>query len=147
MERLFKDAEDEPFEELLFHSQVYGNVCAKTDPPCGPFLAPRAVFIDDRRVLEPWVPTYDEHATFEDLIESIRVEANARSSAGLIEGAALMLPLKDLQGRVGMGVQIHTRMSSTTFVFPLADDGVSLAEPEEAELLVPDGLCRFVAQQ
>src|SRR5258708_5216630 len=88
-------------------------------PQSGPFNAPVAAFVDEGMKVQGWLPVNDHQgATYEELIEIVRLEAMTRSLAGQIEGAALMIQLSAPDGRDGVGVQIHTRKSSVMLVFP-----------------------------
>jgi hypothetical protein len=145
MARIFRDAPDEAYEELLLHCRTVASLCLKTAPASGPFNAPVCAFVDGDMNLEPWhVLHHHRGSTYAELIQIIRLEAMTRSVAGLIEGAALMMELAS-DGRKAVGIQIHTRQSSKMLVFPVGHDGVSLGEPEEASLYLSEGLCFFGA--
>jgi hypothetical protein len=142
--RIPEEIDDDAFQKLYLHCKVYAAACARTEPRCGPFVAPRAAFVGREMNLEPWSPlSRVTGATYGDLIDVIRDEARARSAAGSIIGAALVVKLENPSGRVAIGIQVHTHRSKETFVLPIANDGVSLGAPQSLQAIVPGGLGSF----
>lgn len=144
MTRIPEEIDDDAFQELYSYCKAFAALCARTEPRSGPFVAPRAAFARPEMKLEPWSPlSRVAGATYGDLVDAIRDEARARSAAGAISGAALVVKLDGPSARIAIGIQVHTLRAERTFVLPVADDGVSLGTPQSLQAIVPGGLCSF----
>jgi hypothetical protein len=148
MERIFQFADDEAREELLLHCRTLASLSLAATPRIGPFNAPCGAIVGQDMQVEGW-SSANRHdgLTYEELIETVRLEAMARSSAGQIEGAALSIYLQSPDGGEAVGIQIHTRRSSVAYLYRVTPGGRSLEEPEEVSLFLPEGLCIFAHLQ
>ena len=137
---------DEAFRELLVHFRAIAGVCVKSGRQYGPFNAPCGAFVTNDMHLESW-SSANRHdgLTYEELLETVRLELMAQSSAGLIAGAALLICVHREDGEEALGLQIETRQSSIAYIFPVSADGQTVDEPYVCSPFVPEGLCFFDA--
>ena len=139
--RMSLDTTDHALKVMLSEARMAGSVFLKqfgAVRPFGMFLT-----VDGDTDLTDDVSD-DASATYDDVMERVRLQLMDRAMSGGLVAVALLTEVYTAKGDLGLAIQIQTRLSTGLYIQRAVGQGDDLVL-EEAEaassLLMPDGLC------